>query len=249
MQPLISWIKRVLFWPFLLIFVGVVTYQASVYLLPYIDQPITKITLKGDTRYINESKVQSKLHEFSTAHFFSIDLPGMQTALENMPWIETAEVRRVWPNELQIKLKEQLPIARWGKNRLLNSGGEAFAKQDALHDYTKLPQLYGGAKSQQKVLHQYQVLTQMLRPLGFSIARLDLRERGSWFVLTEKGIHLRLGRDHLVRKIRRLRIIYNKELKSQIDSIKSIDLRYTNGIAIAKRNKPITAPMSEIITK
>ena len=34
-------------------------------------------------------------------------------------------------------------------------------------------------------MQQYQLRSQLLRPLGFSVARLELRERGSWFLTTE----------------------------------------------------------------
>jgi cell division protein FtsQ len=82
-----------------------------------------------------------------------------------------------------IRLEEQLPVARWGDESLLNNQGQAFTPKE-LANYEHLPQLFGPQRAQQQVMQQYQVLSQMLRPLGFSIARLELRERGSWFLTT-----------------------------------------------------------------
>ena len=93
-------------------------------------------------------------------------------------------------------------------------------------------------------MQQYQMLSQILRPLGFSITRLELRERGSWFVSTAQGIELLLGRDHLVEKVQRFVAIYNKALKDKADNIASVDLRYPNGLAVAWRTPlvPAAAP-------
>src|SRR3990167_6818182 len=131
--------------------------------------------------------------------------------LELMPWIASAKVRRVWSDQLVVRLEEQLPIARWGDEALLNNQGEAFAPLE-LANYPHLPQLYGPKRAQQQVMQQYQVLSQMLRPMGFSVARLELRERGSWFLSTGQGIELLLGRDQ-DRKMRRFTAIYDKALK------------------------------------
>ena len=98
-------------------------------------------------------------------------------------------------------------------------------------------------------MQQYQVLSQMLRPLGFSIARLELRERGSWFLTTGAGnagpgLELLLGRGNLVEKMRRFIAIYDKTLKDQITNIARIDLRYANGLAVGWREQaaaPTTA--------
>jgi cell division protein FtsQ len=97
-------------------------------------------------------------------------------------------------------------------------------------------------------MQQYQVLSQMLRPLGFSVARLELRERGSWFLTTGAGsagpgIELLLGRDQLIEKMRRFIVIYDKTLKEQITNIASIDLRYANGLAVSWREP--SAPTSD----
>ncbi len=234
-----SFLKK-LFWPVLLVVLGVGTYEGAIYLMPYADRPITKINVQGDLSYISQQAVQQRIAPYVASTFFTIDLASMRTELEQMPWIAHAEVRRVWPDQVVIRLEEQLPVARWGDSALLNNQGEAFAPRE-LANYEHLPQLFGPQRAQQQVMQQYQVLSQMLRPMGFSIARLELRERGSWFLTTGAGsagpgIELLLGRDHLVEKMRRFIAIYDKTLKDQITNIASIDLRYANGLAVAWRD-------------
>jgi cell division protein FtsQ len=226
-----GWLKR-LTWPLLLLGLGYGTYELSLRALPYADQPIATISVEGDLSYVNQQAVQQRIEPYAAASFFSIDLLSMRRELESMPWIASAQVRRVWPDQLVVRLEEQLPIARWGDEALLNNQGEAFAPLE-LADYPHLPQLYGPKRAQQQVMQQYQMLSQILRPMGFSVARLELRERGSWFLSTGQGIELLLGRDHLVEKMHRFTAIYAKSLKEQQANIARIDLRYANGLAVA----------------
>ena len=232
-RPNLGLLKRIT-WPLLLLVLGFAAYELAQRLLPYADRPIAKISVEGDLSYVSQQAVQEHMEPFVSASFFSVDLPGLRHELEQMPWIASAQVRRIWPDQLLVRLEEHLPIARWGDEALLNNQGKAFApKQQA--NYQHLPQLYGPKRAQQKVMQQYQMLSQMLRPLGFSVARLELRERGSWFLSTGQGIELLLGRDHLVEKMRRFTAIYDKALKEQQTNIARIDLRYANGLAVAWR--------------
>ncbi|WP_405118931.1 cell division protein FtsQ/DivIB [Pseudomonas leptonychotis] len=241
-----GWIKH-LAWPLLLLGLGYGTYELSLRALPYADQPIATISVEGDLSYVNQQAVQQRIAPYADASFFSVDLLSMRRELESMPWIASAQVRRVWPDQLVVRLEEQLPIARWGDEALLNNQGEAFAPLE-LANYPHLPQLYGPKRAQQQVMQQYQVISQMLRPLGFSVARLELRERGSWFLSTGQGIELLLGRDHLVEKMRRFTAIYDKALKEQQTNIARIDLRYANGLAVAWREPvaPTAAPTAAV---
>ncbi len=234
---------KCLLWPVLLLALGFGTYELAQRLLPYADRPITKISVDGELSYISQQAVQQRIAPYVAASFFTVDLAGMRAELEQMPWIAHAEVRRVWPDRVSIHLEEQLPVARWGDEALLNNQGQAFTPRE-LANYENLPQLVGPQRAQEQVMQQYQMLSQMLRPLGFSVARLELRERGSWFLSTGvnstgQSLELLLGRDHLVEKMRRFVAIYEKNLKDQIANISRIDLRYSNGLAVAWR-EPVT---------
>ncbi len=232
-KPDFSGLKRLL-WPLMLLLLGFGTYELAQRLLPYADRPIARVSVQGELSYISQQAVQDRIAPYVSASFFTVDLAGMRTELEQMPWIAHAEVRRVWPDQVSIRLEEQLPVARWGNEALLNNQGQAFAPRE-LANYENLPLLSGPKRAQQKVMQQYQVFSQMLRPMGFSITRLELRDHGSWFLTTGQGVELLLGRDHVLEKVRRFGSIYDKVLKDQIENIARIDLRYANGLAVAWR--------------
>ena len=243
----LSWAAR-LAWPLLLVGLGFGAYQGAQHLLPYADRPIARISVQGDLAYVSQEAVQRRIEPFTQGNFFSVDLRSMREELERMPWIAHAEVRRVWPDQIDVRLEEQLPIARWGDEALLNNQGQAFAPQE-LNNYQHLPQLSGPKRAQQQVMQQYQMLSQLLRPMGFTVVGLQLRERGSWFLsATENAsgqrIEILLGRDHIVEKMRRFAAIYERELKKQSANIARIDLRYANGLAVAWR-EPVEPAAAE----
>jgi len=205
-RPSLSAVKRIL-WPLLLVVLAVGIYELGERLAPYADRPISKVSVRGDLTYVDQLTVQERMAPFVEASFFKVDLDALRHDLEQMPWIAHVEVRRVWPDQVTVRLEEHLPIARWGDEALLNNSGQAFTPSD-LARYEHLPQLHGPKRAQQRVMQQYQMLSQMLRPLGFSIERLELRARGSWFVTTDQGIELSLGRDQIIEKMRRFTAIY-----------------------------------------
>lgn len=235
-RPTLSSLAR-LVWPLLLLGLGFSAFDLSERLLPWIDRPIAKVDVQGDLHYVSRAAVAARVAPFVEARFFRVDLAAMRGELERMPWIAEAEVRRVWPDQLLIRLEEQLPVARWGDEALLNNRGAAFAPGE-LAGYEHLPKLWGPQRAQQQVMQQYLMLSQLLRPLDFSVASLEMRERGSWYLTTGEGLELLLGRDHVVEKMRRFVSVYEKALKEQNANIARVDLRYPNGLAVAWREMP-----------
>lgn len=246
-RPSLSAVKRIL-WPLLLVVLAVGIYELGERLAPYADRPISKVSVRGDLTYVDQLTVQERMAPFVEASFFKVDLEALRHDLEQMPWIAHVEVRRVWPDQVTVRLEEHLPIARWGDEALLNNSGQAFTPSD-LARYEHLPQLHGPKRAQQRVMQQYQMLSQMLRPLGFSIERLELRARGSWFVTTDQGIELSLGRDQIIEKMRRFTAIYQQTLAQESEKIARIDLRYANGLAVAWREPSPTAADPSVVAK
>ena len=56
---------------------------------------------------------------------------------------------------------------------------------------------------------------------------------GAWRVETDEGIELVLGREQVGEKIKRLALVWESGLSQQVKQIKTIDLRYPNGLAVA----------------
>src|SRR5690606_88097 len=98
-RPSLSGLKR-LAWPLLLLALGVGGHDLGQRLLPYADQPIARVSVQGDLHYVSREAVAAQVAPFVDARFFGVDLAAMRGALEQLPWIAEAEVRRVWPDQV-----------------------------------------------------------------------------------------------------------------------------------------------------
>ncbi|MCK9535252.1 MAG: cell division protein FtsQ/DivIB [Pseudomonas sp.] len=214
---------------------------------PYINPPIAKIRVLTELSTAKQQVLEKQLMPYADGLFFSVDIGAVRHAVEELPWVVNAEVSRIWPNQLQVIIQEQLPVARWGGDALLSTQGYLFNAID-IEAYGHLPQLSGPKDAQGRVMQQYLVFSQALRPLGYSIKKLQMRERGSWFVTTQTGLKLLFGRDHLVEKMRRFAVVHKNELQGQIDKIERVDLRYANGLAVAWR-APTEAETTAVVTR
>lgn len=201
---------------------------------PYINRPLAQIEVHGDLSQHNQQMLEQQVAQYLDAGFMELDIRAIQAALMQLGWVEQAQINRIWPERLRIDVREHKPVARWGDEQLLNIQAHVFARE-GMRNHAGLPQLYGPQDSQVQVMEQYWSLSQILRPLGYSIQRLELRERGSWFVTTNSGLQLLLGREEVMEKMRRFVTIYEKELKPQMEQIARIDLRYSNGLAVTWR--------------
>lgn len=208
-------------------------------LKPMLDRPIAQVLVEsklGKVEADNQLELQQQLERFGEIRFLTANLTAMQQALEQLPWVDQARISRVWPDQLKVEVIEQQPIARWGTEQWLNSRGQVF-RGAAREPEAGMPQLSGPDQTEEQVMQQYWSLTRVLRPLGHSIARLELRARGSWFVTTNTGLELLLGRDEVLEKMRRFTSIYELELKPRISQVARVDLRYANGLAVAWRDQ------------
>ena len=223
-----------LLWPLLLVALGMGLYELGSRLMPLADRPVSLITVDGELLYIDREAVQQVIQPYLHESFLGIDLNGLHTDLLAMPWVADASVKRVWPDKLVIDLDEQLPIARWGDEALLNNEGKAFTPDD-ISRFAQLPQLDGPERARRRVVRQYQQFSSLLRPQGMVVSKLELRDRGSWFLTTEDGIEVLLGRDNLVDKMQRFMTIEQRLLQDRREMIARVDLRYSNGMAVAWR--------------
>ena len=58
-----------------------------------------------------------------------------ETLIEALPWVARVSVRRTWPDAVSLYITEQVPVARWNSQQLLNAAGQPFAAIAHEHCY------------------------------------------------------------------------------------------------------------------
>jgi cell division protein FtsQ len=201
----------------------------------FINRPITKVLTYNQWQQISESEVREMLIRHMGSGFFNFDVEGVKRELELHPWIENAWVKKEWPDSLSLQLTEQVAIAHWGQSQLLNQKGNVFQPPGAKL-LTALPLLNGPEQSQDRVMEQYQVMSQVLFPSGLRLSGLSLSPRGSWELEINGEMQVAVGRTDVIEKLARFIAFYDAQPSALSASFKTIDLRYDNGIAIKSEN-------------
>jgi cell division protein FtsQ len=209
------------------------------------------ITVTGDVVHTNSVTLRANVMPKLSGSFFTVDLQQTRQIFQQLPWVRHAVVEREFPNRLRVHLEEHKPAAFWGPpedERLLNTHGEIFEPNMGELEDDKLPRLSGPDNQSALVLQTYQMLLEPYRALGLPIAQLDLSPRGSWWVKTEQGARIEMGRGtHGELKQRFNSFAQTLPEASQrwgrrVNALEMADLRHDNGYALRLRGVSTVEP-------
>jgi cell division protein FtsQ len=194
--------------------------------------PIRQVAFVDETVHVEPMDLRETVASNLSGGFLDVDLGRIERALEALPWVVRASVRRRWPDGLLISVTEQEPLARWGQDGLLNVHGGVF-RPDNVDDFRHLPVLFGPKGQSLEVARRFQRIEHLLEPTGLSLRALVEDERRAWHMMLGNGIPVELGRGDSAAMLRRFVRIYPRILAPRVARIAGVDLRYTNGLAVS----------------
>lgn len=214
-----------------IVIIGIAMIWSAKYLFVKFDIPINNISVFGTFSNIEKKEVKELIiTTVSDSKILSSDLMKITSLLESHPWIERAFVRRKWPSGIEVKVIEEVPLARWGDRNFLNDRGEILDLNN--RNLSSLPVLTGVENSERLIMNTYQEISLLLRPAGLKIIELSYNNQGIWKLTLSNGLEILIGRDQIIEKIRRFLIIWMATLKSSSTDMDGVDIRYDNGIAV-----------------
>ncbi len=218
-------------WALPLIVFLTVIYFAKDYLNNPTTLPINKIRVHGAFINVDETMLHRAVSNEIRAGYFNVDVGHVRKVVEDLPWVNKASVRRVWPDTLSVSVVEQKPVAISKDNGLINKNGNTFKPLNKIVPIN-LPVFDGDAKLNKLMLSKYFEMNGLLATLNLKISYLKVDARHAVELKLGNGLKIVLGREDNLHRLKRLMLIYNKMLANRIDDIDAIDLRYTNGMAI-----------------
>ena len=195
--------------------------------------PVTSLVITGEMPFTVREDILMVVESIDLSNFFQVDVNDVQHQISQLPWIYSVSVRKKWPNELKIYVVDQLPVAQWNGDFLINNEGKAF-QADLSRIKSKLPQFYGPEGTEVLALENFTNLNRLLEYSELSIDELVLSERFAWQLTLSDGVLLNLGREDRVKRIQRFMDVYPiiKKKKEDNQKINYIDLRYDTGVAV-----------------
>jgi cell division protein FtsQ len=210
--------------------------------------PLRSIRLEGDLEQVRRADIAAALQERlpRAQTFFTMDIAVVRALMETVPWVRRAEVRRVWPDTLLVRVEEHRPLARWGQSgdprgeqRLVNTHGEVFTA--AYADAASLPQFSGPLGTALEVARRYARYSALLQPLDLRLQAVMLSPRYSWQLRLSNGLTLQLGREvhdkdreRIEERLARFVAVYPRTLAPLAAGrrLDYVDLRYASGFAL-----------------
>ncbi|WP_432472372.1 cell division protein FtsQ/DivIB [Amphritea sp. HPY] len=205
----------------------------------WLDQPVAAVTVSGETSYLDKTELANNTISVLTGGLLSTDLEAVKSEIQAHPWVYQIKVNRQWPASLQLVVREEVPVARWGNSGLLNHEGDIFWPEQS-EKYMQLPRLQGPSSNTGQMMSQYYDLNQMLRNIGLQVVGLNLEARGAWTLQLNNGVRLVVGREQIVERLDRFIKLYQNRLRNDAEAgrIEQIDIRYNNGLAVKWRKQP-----------
>lgn len=195
--------------------------------------PLSRLRVSGDFKRISPEQLRTVVLPYAKSGFFAVKLQDAQDAIERLPWVESAQVRKSWPDVLEVRVVEHQPFARWGADRMLSEQGRLFPVPPRLKEL-KLPQLDGPDSKTADVVALYNESRALFAPAGLDVERLALDARGSWSLGLSDGLQIVVGRDDARARLQRFARVL-PQLADPAQPIERADLRYTNGFTVQRQ--------------
>jgi len=192
--------------------------------------PIKNVT-SSELINVNKDDISNAVKYLYSKSFFDIDLNYLKNKLEKIEWVRKINVRRSYPNEIIIDIEEHTPILIWNNKMYINMYGEKFnvSKIDK-----NIPLLISDESRINEVFTYFKLFNEKLssRKLDFKITKIMENEIRSLTISLSSGINIQLGSKDVNIKIPLFFEIYKSLNTRDLNKIRYIDMRYSNGFSV-----------------
>lgn len=199
--------------------------------------PLRELVVLTPPAQVTEAQLEYVARTAIRGNFFTIELDAVRAGFEKLPWVRRAEVRRRWPDGIELRIEEHQAVAYWtandsGDTRLVNRQGEVFtASSDAT-----MPAFAGPQGSAALLLARHERYSKLLQPMGVTLIGLILSAREAWQLKLDNGLVIVLGREQerapLEARLSRFVTAWPAVQQNIGLQVAVADLRYPGGFAL-----------------
>jgi len=208
---------------------------AFFFLFSLLNQSVTKIQYVNEMKRVSPDELRGISTKIYDEGFLQINLSDIKEEIGQVNWVKSVSLERRWPDQINILIEEEDIIGWWNKDSIINSKGNLFSL-----DEQSLPggliEFYGPTGQHAIVYEKYLLFAEELTTRGILIEKVTLDFKGSWIVTIRPNIALRLGKENIGERFDRFLMIWDESLLDNLAVIEYIDLRYTEGFSVKKRN-------------
>jgi cell division protein FtsQ len=195
------------------------------------NKEIKLLEVSAPFEYVSEDDIRDKLQGVFPGGYVSLDVEEIHLRLLAMSMVAEVEVEKVWPDTLVIRLQEEQPVAIWNKTSLLSQAGDILpVSVKAL----SLPKLTGATKDSRMVMQHHLLFNRWCKRHKLNLVGLTKSTSG-WLIEEQSGLKIWLDGANAMSGLRQLESVIGQ---FELARIKSIDMRYEQGFAVAWKTEP-----------
>lgn len=198
--------------------------------------PMRSLAVTGEFEQVDETAVREAVLPLVQRGFFAVDLVQVRGAVAELPWVDRVEVRKRWPDRLEVSLTEHSPVARWSGDRMLSEDGKLFDAPPGAG--AGLPLFEGPDARASELMAFHSLARPLFLPLGLKVDTVTLSARGSWSLLLDDGTRIEAGRGDPQARLARFARMLPKIRAADPRLLVRADLRYTNGFTLVWQDAP-----------
>lgn len=195
------------------------------------NRPIKNVKIEGEFQYISKEKLKEILRPQVKLGYYHANMDAIHKAIEELPLVDKVDVKRVWPDVIDIKIIEQKPIVRWGDNALLNKQGEILIPEN-IDEFKNLPLITGPEGQEKKLLETMKGVYIELKDKSLQLSEFHVNQRRAWRIKLSSGLEMQLGRKAPLENMHRFLKTMDLLGAEQVALMASVDTRYPNGYAV-----------------
>jgi cell division protein FtsQ len=205
--------------------------------------PLRVISVEGEVHRLPLGLLQSTVSERLDGGILTQDLGCIKAAVEELAWVHTAAVRRIWPDRILISIFEHEPVARWGDDGLVTAQGIVF-RPPPEEIPRGLPRLAGPDDQAPLATERMLSWAPRFERRGLSVVTLEADARGAWSLQTDAGFAVLLGTGQVEERVERFLAAYPHIAEAGLPA--RVDMRYSNGLAVSWMDPRGRGPRAEV---
>ena len=204
--------------------------------------PMRHLLVTGEFHQVSDARVRSAVLPLVQDGFFAVDLDQVRRVLAELPWVQRVEVRKRWPDRLEVSLVEYKPLARWGAKQMLSENGELFPAPMGV--VSRLPLFEGPESRAAEIMAFHTQAKPLFLGSGLQVSTVRLSARGSWNLTLSDGAVIEVGRGDPQLRLARFARLLSRLESADPRQLQRADLRYTNGFALTWRAPAASPPVN-----
>lgn len=192
---------------------------------------ISDVQVNGDTVIWSKDDIRQQVSWVIGDGFYSADLNRVYDTVLNMPLIREVQVRKRFPDKVEVLVSEDIPMAVWNGSQIIGINGDLMAIPDHLN-VDNLALVTGNAEYLTESIKNFRLVQQVMGGIDIKIETLKVSDTGSMSMHLSNDWDVNIGRSQLENRALRLKKLLTGLPAEQVSAV---DLRYGKGAAISWR--------------